>query len=149
MKIEWKYKSFEELTTVELYKILCLRNEVFVVEQNCAYNDTDDKDLHCIHLMGNDQDKLVCYCRLVPPGISYSTPSIGRVITAATYRNLGLGKKLMSLAIDKVFDLYQCSEITISAQFYLKKFYETCGFIQVSEIYLEDDIEHIKMILKK
>ena len=140
---------FEDLTNTELYNILKLRNEVFIVEQNCPYFDMDNKDQYCWHLMGYDQDNLVAYCRLVPTGISYNTPSIGRVVTAAPHRQLGLGKKLMQTAIDKITELFDCSEITISAQLYLKNFYGSLSFIQVSDIYLEDNIEHIKMILKK
>jgi ElaA protein len=149
MNTKWICKEFNKLSTAELYVILRLRNEVFVLEQNCAYLDTDGKDQHAWHLMIYDNDKIVGYCRIIPPGISYTTASIGRVVTSLSHRRTGVGKELMKIAIDKTLELFACSEITISAQLYLKKFYESFGFVQISDVYLEDDIDHIKMIFKK
>ena len=143
--LRWKYQSFEELTTAELYSILQLRIEVFSVEQNCAYQDADNKDFKSFHLSGWDNDVLVAYCRILPPGISYIDASIGRVLTALNYRKTGAGRELMQRAIHAAQQQFNCSEITISAQLYLNRFYESLGFKQVSETYLEDDIPHIKM----
>jgi ElaA protein len=148
--IEWNCKSFEELKTIELYKILQLRNEVFVVEQNCAYQDCDDKDLKCYHFSAWENEKLLAYTRLVPPGISYpNAASIGRVVTSPSAREKGFGKLLMQKSIEETQKLFPGSGIIISAQFYLKRFYESFSFVQSGEQYLEDEIPHIKMIYKK
>lgn len=147
MQIQWLLKSFEELTPYELYAILQLRNEVFVVEQNCVFQDADDKDQDSYHLMGfNDNDKLIAYTRLVPPGVSYEEVSIGRVVTSLSVRRSGAGKELMQQSIYAVYKLFGERQIKIGAQLYLKEFYESFGFEQVSDIYLEDGIEHIYMI---
>src|SRR5215470_7892235 len=97
--IEWKCKHFKDLSPYELYDILRLRNEVFVVEQNCVFQDADNKDQHCYHLCGWNGTALVAYVRLVPPGISYEQPSIGRVVTSPSYRKKGAGRLLMEQAI--------------------------------------------------
>ena len=144
---EWRLKKFEELTPYELYSILRLRNEVFVVEQNCVFQDADDKDQGCWHYMGFIGNDLAAYTRLVPPGYIYDEPSIGRVVTSPSYRRTGIGKKLMQGSIEKCYELFGRLPIKIGAQFYLKKFYSSFGFEQVSEIYLEDGIEHIYMVL--
>lgn len=144
---EWRLKKFEELTPYELYSILRLRNEVFVVEQNCVFQDADDKDQGCWHYMGFIGNDLAAYTRLVPPGYIYDEPSIGRVVTSHSYRRTGIGKKLMQGSIEKCYELFGRLPIKIGAQFYLKKFYSSFGFEQVSEIYLEDGIEHIYMVL--
>lgn len=130
----------------ELYAILQLRNEVFVVEQNCVFQDADDKDQLAFHCLGWHQKKLVAYTRILPAGAVYSEVSIGRVVTSPSIRNTGIGKQLMQLSIEHVYQLFGKVSIKIGAQLYLKKFYESFGFIQVSEIYLEDGIEHIYMI---
>ncbi len=145
--ITWSCKNFTELNNEELYKILQLRNSVFVVEQNCPYQDCDDKDQHCYHLMGWQQGMLVAYSRLIPPGIAYKEPSIGRVVTATTARGKNIGRELMRLSITYIFQLFDEHFITIGAQLYLKNFYESFGFIKTSDIYLEDGIEHIQMHL--
>ena len=145
--ISWQCKYFTELTNSELYKILQLRNEVFVVEQNCVYQDCDDKDLKAYHYMGWQNDKLVAYTRLLDKGISYEdAASIGRVITAQSIRKQNAGKQLMSHSINEIHLLYGKIPIRVSAQLYLKKFYESFSFVQTSEVYLEDGIEHISMI---
>ena len=149
MQLNWKYNYFNELDVVELYAILQLRNEVFVVEQNCVYQDTDNKDALSYHLSGWDGNTLVAYCRILPPGISYPEASIGRVVASPAYRNTGCGRELMKEAIIRTQAQFDCNAIKISAQLYLKKFYEKLGFIQVSETYLEDNIPHIEMILSK
>lgn len=146
MQINWLLKKFEELTPFQLYAILQLRNEVFVVEQNCVFQDADDKDQNSHHLMGLDNDQLVAYTRIVPPGAIYNLPSIGRVVTSPSVRKLGVGRELMNRSINAVYDLFGHQPVKIGAQLYLKKFYNSLGFEQVSEVYLEDGIEHIYMV---
>jgi ElaA protein len=145
MELKWIYKSFDELTVVELYAILQLRNEVFSVEQNCVYQDADDKDQKSFHLAGWDGNKLVAYCRILPKGLSYADASIGRVVTSPVYRKTGCGRLLMAKAIVQTLSQFTCSKITISAQFYLTNFYESLGFTAFGATYLEDDIPHIEM----
>jgi ElaA protein len=146
MQIQWVLRKFEELTPYQVYAILQLRNEVFVVEQNCVFQDADDKDQSSFHLMGFHNNKLVAYTRLVPSGISYDEPSIGRVVTSPSVRRSGAGRELMQQSIDAVYHLFGRQPIKIGAQFYLKKFYESFGFEQVSAIYDEDGIDHIYML---
>lgn len=146
MKIDWTCKSFEELSKEELYKILQLRASVFVVEQNCPYQDCDDKDQPSYHLMGWKGHDLVAYTRLLPAGIAYENePSIGRVVTSIACRGTGIGKELMKESINAAITLFGEMPITISAQLYLLKFYESFGFVSIGKPYLEDHIEHIKM----
>lgn len=145
MHIDWIFKKFEALTPFELYAILQLRNEVFVVEQNCVFQDADDKDQDCYHLMGMAGNKLVAYTRLVPPGVIYPEISIGRVVTSPAVRRHGAGRELMTQSIATCYQLFGKDPIKIGAQRYLKRFYESFGFQQVSEGYLEDGIEHIYM----
>ena len=149
MQLNWIFKKFDELTAVELYAIMQLRNEVFVVEQNCVYQDADDKDQHCRHLCGWDAKKLVAYTRIIPPGISYTEASIGRVVTSPAYRATGAGRELMKESISITCSQFNCTQIKIGAQVYLTKFYESLGFVQSSSQYLEDGIPHIEMILTK
>lgn len=144
--VQWELKHFEALSLRELYAAMRLRQEVFVVEQNCPYLDADNYDLQCHHLMAWSQGNLLAYTRLVPPGVIYEQPSIGRVITSSRARRTGLGKELMQRSINAVLSLYGEQPIKIGAQFYLKRFYEGFGFSQCSDIYLEDGIEHIYMI---
>jgi ElaA protein len=145
--ITWQCKFFSELSNLEVYKILQLRNEVFIVEQNCVYQDCDNKDLKAWHLCGWDGENLVAYTRLFDKGISYpDAASIGRVITAPTVRGKNLGKELMLRSIEKIEELFGETEIRISAQLYLKHFYESFSFVQNGASYLEDGIEHISMI---
>ena len=143
--LRWKYQSFEELTNTELYTILQVRIEVFSVEQNCVYQDADNKDLKSFHLSAWDNIVLVAYCRILPPGVSYKDASIGRVLTALPYRKTGAGRELMQRAITAALQQFNCSEITISAQLYLKRFYESLGFKPLGKTYLEDGIPHIEM----
>ena len=148
MQLRWIYKSFPELTVTELYAIMQLRNEVFSVEQNCVYQDADDKDQASYHLAGWDGNKLVAYCRILPAGLSYDSPSIGRVVSSAVYRKIGCGRRLMQQAITETLTQFNHPLITISAQFYLEKFYTSLGFKQISDVYDEDGIPHIKMQLQ-
>jgi ElaA protein len=148
MNVYWYLKHFRDLTTTELYQILQLRNEVFIVEQNCPFQDLDDKDFYSFHFMGFDTDtqKIVAYTRLLPPGISYSEASVGRVVTSPIARGSGIGKVLMQKSLDTLEEMFASANIRIGAQLYLKNFYESFGFQQDSEVYLEDGIEHILMI---
>jgi ElaA protein len=145
--INWITKKFDDLSVHELYSILRLRSEVFVVEQTCVFLDADNKDQVSWHLMAWDDeaDDLVAYTRLVPPGIAYDAPSIGRVITSPASRGTGLGKTLMEKSIEKVELLFGKTPVKIGAQLYLKSFYASLGFEQSSDIYDEDGIDHIEM----
>ena len=144
--ILWECKHFNELNIGDLYAILQLRIEVFIVEQNCVFQDCDDKDQESFHLTGWYQNKLIAYTRIMPPGLSYNEASIGRVITSSAVRRKNIGKELMTRSIEKVYELFGKKPIMIGAQLYLKNFYELLGFKQYSDIYLEDGIEHIKML---
>jgi len=139
-------KPFDALTTKELYEILRLRSEIFVVEQNCIFLDQDNKDFTCQHLMLYANKELMAYARIVPAGLSFDEPSIGRIVSSNAARGKGFGKKLVQLAIENCTRLYGKKPIKIGAQLYLKAFYESFGFEQVSEIYDEDGIDHIDMI---
>ncbi|MEO6253415.1 MAG: GNAT family N-acetyltransferase [Ferruginibacter sp.] len=149
MPLNWILKEFVELTTAELYAIMQLRNEVFVVEQNCVYQDADGKDQLSMHFCGWDGEVLAAYTRIIPPGISYAQASIGRVVTAQAYRNTGTGRKLMEESIKHTLSLFNTDSIKIGAQVYLTTFYQSLGFIQCSGAFLEDGIPHIEMILNK
>jgi ElaA protein len=148
----WVEKTFEELTTAELYSVLRLRAEVFVVEQDCPYQDVDNADQYAVHLMGYDeQQRLGAYARIFAPGIrsrgmTYDMASIGRVITSKEQRGKGVGRELMQKAIDALETRFGKQAIKISAQQYLTKFYESLGFRQTSDMYLEDNIPHVEMI---
>jgi ElaA protein len=145
--INWSFKKFDNLTPNELYSVLQLRNEVFVVEQNCVFQDADNKDQDSHHLMGWDNEMLVAYSRIVPLGIAYdSFPSIGRVVTSPKLRRAGIGKILMKESIEQLQKLFGASSIKLGAQLYLKGFYESFGFEQSSDVYMEDGIPHIEMI---
>ncbi|MDX6180927.1 GNAT family N-acetyltransferase [Flavobacterium sp. Fl-77] len=146
MELKWKIKPFEALTTHELYDLLKVRSEIFVVEQNCVYLDLDGKDKQALHLIGEYDDKIVAYARLFDAGISFDNASIGRVVVHADYREKKWGHDLMREAIGGIKTHFDKDKITIGAQLYLKKFYESHGFVQSSEMYLEDDIPHIEMI---
>lgn len=143
--IQFKIKPFPELSTNELYEMLQLRSEVFVVEQNCVYQDIDGKDQKAIHVLGYSDGILVVYSRLFKPKDYFEYASIGRVIVKASHRDKKLGHELMRVSIDAITTLFQETKITISAQLYLQKFYESHGFVVVGESYLEDDIPHIEM----
>jgi ElaA protein len=147
MNLNWHYASWNELNRDDLYDLLKLRINVFVVEQNCPYPECDDKDQKSGHLWArNEQGVMVACLRIVQPGVSYAQVSIGRVATAAEVRGAGCGRELMKRGIEKIQDLYGQVEIKISAQLYLEKFYSDFGFRSVGEPYPEDDIPHIAMI---
>lgn len=142
-------KSFEELSPYELYDIMRLRQEVFVVEQDCPYLDADGKDIKAIHVLGTDDEGILhSYSRLLDRGISYDeNPSIGRVINSSSVRGTGEGKRLMEYSINEIKKLYP-GAIKIGAQAYLKRFYESFGFVDLDMPYLEDGIPHLIMILE-
>src|SRR5690606_20022455 len=129
----------------QLFEIYKLRCEVFVVEQNCAYQDVDDKDFKAHHLLMFQNEQLVGYCRILPPNVSYKEPAIGRVVVSKDFRGKQFGKLLMKQAVDETKKLFQNQDIVISAQLYLLKFYTELGFAKEGEEYLEDNIPHIQM----
>lgn len=146
MKLDYAVKHFNELSTKELYALLRLRNEVFITEQNCPYLDLDNKDLDCYHVLYYADDQLAGHTRLLQKGVSYEDVSIGRVATAGSHRGMGLGRKLMEVSIEGCYEKFGYSDIRISAQLYLLKFYQSLGFVEVGEPYDEDGIPHIEMV---
>ena len=140
------FKTFSELTTKELYQILQLRSEVFVVEQNCVYQDIDGKDEKAIHIIGVVQNKIVAYTRCFKPGEYFKEASIGRVVVKKTERKLKRGNQIMIHSIKVIEKLFQSNTIIISAQSHLIFFYNNLGFYSVGNEYLEDGIPHIEMI---
>jgi ElaA protein len=145
MEITFKIKRFNELTVIELYEVLQLRSEVFVVEQNCVYQDIDSKDHKALHVLGYYQNELTAYSRLFDAKYYFEEASVGRVIVRQKFRKFNFGHELMRISIAAIAVNFQQTTITISAQEYLKNFYESHGFVQTSEMYLEDDIPHIEM----
>jgi ElaA protein len=143
--IIWKIKRFNELSLQELYSLLKLRSHVFVVEQNCVYQDVDGKDEKALHLLGVYKEEIVAYARLFKAGDYFENASIGRVVIHPEARDKKWGHEMMQQALAGIESQFNANQITISAQLYLKKFYETHDFVQTSEIYLEDDIPHIEM----
>ena|SRR6056297_3660402 len=141
-------KAFEELNLHQLYEVLQLRAEVFVVEQDCVYQDIDGKDEKALHVLGYDNKKLVAYTRIFPPGIYFKEAAIGRVVVRKSDRKNKYGHEIMSASIKAVKETYNTSTIKLSAQTYLTKFYEGHGFSKIGEGYLEDGIPHIAMIRK-
>lgn len=139
-------KKFEELTCCELYDVLKLRSEVFVVEQNCAYCDPDGWDKVAAHIIIEEDDKVVATARILPAGTRFPQVSIGRVVVDPAYRHRRLGKLLMEKAIAYATGIWSAKEMKISAQLYLRRFYEDLGFSQVTEVYDEDGIPHIGMV---
>lgn len=147
--MEFYIKSYNELCKEELYEILKVRNEVFVVEQECPYQDCDGKDKHAYHLYIIENNKIIGYLRILNKGISYDEVSIGRVLVHKNHRNKGIGRKLMQKAIDHILNEMKEYDIRISAQVYLLDFYSSLGFKTTSKEYLEDDIPHIEMLYSK
>lgn len=139
-------KPFDALTTKELYAILRLRSEIFVIEQNCIFLDMDNKDQYCQHLMLYTEKELVAYARIVPAGLSYPEPSIGRVVSSNSVRGKGFGRQLLRLSIDNCIRLCGNKPIRIGAQLYLKDFYGSFGFVASGDVYDEDGIDHVEMV---
>ncbi len=147
--IDIKIKTFKELTTQELYKLLQLRSEIFVVEQDCVYQDIDGKDQKALHVIGFKNQKMIAYTRIFKPGDYFEFASIGRVLVDKKHRQFKYGYDIMHASIDAIKSNYNTSQIKISAQCYLKRFYGNLGFEEVGETYLEDGIPHIGMLYKK
>lgn len=139
-------KTFNQLNTEELYDLLQLRSEVFVVEQDCVYQDIDGKDQKALHTVGYKDEKLVAYTRIFKPGDYFEEASIGRVLVKENQREYGFGYDIMNASIEAIKKHFKTSEIRISAQTYLKRFYNNLGFKEVGEEYLEDGIPHINML---
>ncbi|MDG5491057.1 GNAT family N-acetyltransferase [Psychroserpens sp. SPM9] len=144
--IEIKVKTFQELTTQELYDVLQLRSEVFVVEQDCVYQDIDGKDQKALHIIGYKNNKVVAYTRIFKPGDYFEFASIGRVVVVANERKYSYGYDIMNASVKAIKEHHKVSVIKVSAQTYLKRFYNNLKFFEVGEEYLEDGIPHIAMI---
>ena len=146
--LDIKVKKFNELTIQELYSLLKLRSEIFVVEQDCVYQDLDGKDAKALHVIGINNNEVVAYTRIFKPGDYFDIASIGRVAVHKDYRKYGYGKEIMQASINAVNEKFKEQQIKISAQTYLNKFYTELGFKAIGEGYLEDGIPHIQMVKK-
>lgn len=144
--MDFTFKSFEELSTEELYQILRLRSEVFVVEQDCVYQDIDNKDQKAFHVLGYNRGSLIAYARIFDAGDYFDKPSIGRIIVKQTERNANYGHQLVAVSIDFIHGNFSEKSILISAQVYLLDFYKSHGFQAIGAQYLEDGIPHIQML---
>ncbi|MFT7066406.1 MAG: ElaA protein [Sediminicola sp.] len=149
VEMEIETKKFQELTTAQLYDILQLRNEVFVVEQDCVYQDLDGKDHKALHVIGYKDNKLVAYTRIFKSGDYFEQASIGRVVVKESERKFGYGVDIMKASIAAIENYFKENSIHISAQCYLIKFYNSLGFKEVGKEYLEDGIPHIGMLKHK
>lgn len=147
-EICWQWKCFDELSLVELHAIFVLRAHVFVVEQNCVYQDPDTDDLHSLHLLAKNGERLVAYSRIIPPH-TCDNPKIGRVVVAKDYRQCGLGKKAIVRGVERCEKDFPTGKVCVSAQAYLMPFYKSLGFIAISDIYDEDGIDHVDMVYVK
>lgn len=141
-------KTFDELSKIELYDILRLRSEVFVLEQHCVYQDMDKKDLKALHIIGTEDAQIVAYARVMDSGDYFSKAAFGRVLVRENYRKMGYGHKITSASIAAIKEHFDADEIRISAQVYLITFYQSHGFETVGDRYMEEGIPHISMILK-
>ena len=144
--MEISTKTFSELDKLELYQLLALRAEVFVVEQDCAYQDVDGKDLKALHVIGKNESGIVAYARIFGPGDYFDHPSIGRILVQKNFRSSGYGRKIVLAAQEAIKKHFDTEKIQLSAQLYLKEFYEELGYKPSGEEYLEDGIPHIMMI---
>jgi ElaA protein len=147
--LDWRFRAFSDLTVLELERIYTARQQVFVIEQNCAYLDADGRDSLSHHLTAWSAAQTVplAYARLVAPGVAYAEPSMGRVITTEAARGLGLGRELVKRVIEHARSVYPDQGLRISAQSQLETFYGRFGFVVVGERYLEDEIPHTEMFL--
>lgn len=146
--MNWNIKSFAELSQEELYRILKLRVDVFVVEQECPYPELDGKDERAYHLIGREEGQIIAYSRLFLPGDYFEEAAIGRVIVKEEYRKKDIGTKMLKRSIDFLIDNKNAKDIKLSAQNHLRSFYEKQGFEPISDVYLEDGIPHIDMLRK-
>jgi ElaA protein len=144
--LTWRFATFEKLTRREIHDLYQARIAVFVIEQECPFQDVDGADPACYHLLGRNDGTLVAYCRIVPPGVKFPEPSIGRVLTVAAARRSGAGRELMREAVGRTLALWPARAIRIGAQARLERFYEDFGFVKASEPYDEDGILHIEMV---
>ncbi|WP_188456103.1 GNAT family N-acetyltransferase [Virgibacillus oceani] len=147
--MNWYIKSFQEFSADELYQIIKARVDVFVVEQACPYYELDNHDQRSIHYYLKVDNEIAAYVRIVPKESKYPEVSIGRVLVSEKFRGQGYAKEIMQRAIEYIFEEWNENKIKIQAQEYLKKFYSSFGFRQISDSYLEDNIPHIDMILEK
>ncbi len=146
MTLHWQTLSFHSLSNLQLYSMLRLRSEVFVVEQNCIYQDLDNYDQDAHHVIAtNPEHEVVCCARIIAPGIKYKGASIGRIVTSPSLRATGQGKNLLAQAVSACESLHGACDISISAQQHLERFYNDFGFVTQSDPYLEDDIPHVCM----
>ena len=144
--IVWAFSHFNALTATQWYEICAAREAVFIVEQNCAFLDADGADLACWHLTGKVNGNLAAYCRVVPPGLKYTEPSIGRVVTTLSYRRGGFGQALLKEALRHCDEMFAGSPNKIGAQMHLEKFYASFGYTTTSVPYDEDGILHVEMV---
>lgn len=147
--MDWKINSFEQLNLEELYALLALRTDVFVVEQSCPYPEVDRRDSACYHLLVKEKNELIAYLRILPRGQTFEEASIGRVLVSPSYRGQGLARFIMVKAIEFIEKEWKEEKIKIAAQAYLQDFYVQIGFEVVSDVYLEDDIPHVDMLYTK
>lgn len=147
--MNWELKKFKELNVEEIYRILKLRNEVFVVEQQCVYQDCDGKDEKAYHLYLEDNGKIIAYLRILNKGVSYDEIAIGRVLVHKNYRGKGIAREMMLKAINFIESNINETVIKLQAQEYLVNFYKSLGFKEISIVYLEDNIPHVDMLYKK
>ena len=145
--MDWKTYRFDDFTARELYSVLKLRVDVFVVEQNCPYSELDNLDQQSIHLLYIENGEVLAYARLVPAGAKYELPSIGRVIVREDARGRGLAKQLLERSIDYIVGEWQPEAIQLQGQVYLQEFYQSFGFQAISDSYDEDGIPHVDMKL--
>jgi len=144
--MQWKIKPFDALSCREVYELLKLRSKIFVVEQKCLFLDMDDFDYQSYHLLGMEQDRLVAYVRIAPPGVIYEEGSIGRVVADASARTKGIGRIMMKKALDHYDEMFPGQPNKIMAQYYLILFYESLGYVKKGNPYWEDQILHIDML---
>lgn len=145
--MRWLCLPFAELSGAQVYALLKLRSEVFVMEQQCIYLDADGDDVKAWHVMGIDaRGALTAYARFFDRGVKFAEASIGRVVTAACHRDSGMGRALMQQAINSLQQTLGTQPIRISAQHHLQRFYESLGFVAQGAVYLEDGIAHIEML---
>ena len=146
MSVTWQWYAFDQFTTKQLYAVLAARQAIFIVEQDCAYQDLDGLDADAQHLVAWSGEEVAGYLRLLAPGARFGEPSLGRIITTPIARGTGLGRELVAKGIERAGEMYPAQPIRISAQAHLSKFYGSFGFVVASEQYLEDDIPHVDML---
>ena len=145
-QLNWETNTLHDLSVIDYHHIMALRTSIFVVEQNCPYQDIDDKDLTAFHVYGKIDQNVIAVCRILPACISYAEISIGRVAVSMEYRGTNVANDLMHQTIHFIENQWGKKDIRISAQQHLTTFYNRFGFVQVSEMYLEDDIPHVEML---